>query len=60
MIVTYLLADAGGGTDLVGVNENLPPGVVPADDEHGWHRSIGRLAQLVAADPAGRHEAAAR
>ena len=48
MTITYTLADAaGGGTDLVGVHEDLPPGVPPADNELGWRISIGKLAALV-------------
>jgi uncharacterized protein YndB with AHSA1/START domain len=30
MTITYTLADAGGGTDLVGRHEDLPAGVAPA------------------------------
>ena len=47
MTVTYKLADAEGGTDLVGVHENLPPGVAPADNELGWRMSLDKLAKLV-------------
>lgn len=47
MTITYTLADAGGGTDLVGLHENLPPGVPPADNELGWRMSIEKLAGLV-------------
>lgn len=50
MTITYTLADAGGGTDLVGLHENLPPGVPPADNELGWAMSIGKLAELVERD----------
>jgi uncharacterized protein YndB with AHSA1/START domain len=50
MIVRYVLADAGGGTDLVGVHENLPPGVSPADNELGWKMSMDKLAKLVEVD----------
>ena len=45
--ITYALADGGGGTDLVGLHENLPPGVPPADNELGWSMSIEKLARLV-------------
>ena len=51
MTVTYLLSGRGGGTDLVGVHENLPPGVPPDDNELGWRMSIDKLAELVE-DPA--------
>ncbi len=47
MTITYRLADAGGDTDLVGVHENLPPGVSVADNELGWRMSIDKLAHLV-------------
>ena len=50
MTITYTLAEAGGGTDLVGVHENLPPGVSPADNELGWSMSIAKLAKLVEHD----------
>jgi uncharacterized protein YndB with AHSA1/START domain len=50
MTITYSLTDAGGGTDLVGVHENLPPGVSPADNELGWTMSIEKLAGLVERD----------
>jgi uncharacterized protein YndB with AHSA1/START domain len=47
MTITYTLADAGSGTDLVGLHENLPPGVPAADNELGWSMSIAKLANLV-------------
>ena len=47
MTVTYTLADAEGGTDVVGVHENVPPGVAPADNELGWRMSLDKLAKLV-------------
>ncbi len=50
MTITYTLADAGTGTDLVGVHENLPQGVSPADNELGWSMSIEKLARLVEQD----------
>ena len=50
MTITYTLADAGNGTDLVGVHENLPPGVAPADNELGTSMSIDKLAALVEHD----------
>jgi uncharacterized protein YndB with AHSA1/START domain len=51
MTVTYTLLDADGGTDLVGLHENLPPGVSPADNELGWSMSIDKLATLVESGP---------
>jgi uncharacterized protein YndB with AHSA1/START domain len=50
MTITYTLTDAGSGTDLVGMHENLPPGVSPADNELGWTMSIEKLAGLVERD----------
>jgi uncharacterized protein YndB with AHSA1/START domain len=50
MTITYTLADAGDGTDLVGLHENLPPGVPPSDNELGWSMSIAKLAELVESD----------
>ena len=50
MTITYTLAGVAGGTDLVGVHENLPPGVAPADNELGTSMSIGKLAHLVEGD----------
>jgi uncharacterized protein YndB with AHSA1/START domain len=47
MTITYSLADAQGGTELVGSHENLPPGVNPQDNELGWSMSIDKLARLV-------------
>jgi uncharacterized protein YndB with AHSA1/START domain len=49
MTISYTLAEAGDGTELVGVHENLPPGVTPADNELGWSLSIAKLARLVEA-----------
>jgi hypothetical protein len=47
MTVSYLLADAGDGTELVGIHENLPPGVSPAENELGWEMSLHKLAAWV-------------
>ena len=48
MTLTYTLSDApDGGTDVVGVHENLPPGVRPEDNELGWSMSLAKLAALV-------------
>jgi uncharacterized protein YndB with AHSA1/START domain len=52
MTITITLADANGGTDLLAVHDNLPPGLSPADNETGWRMSLGKLAALVeAAEP---------
>ena len=47
MTITYTLADAEGGTLLSALHENLPPGVLPADNELGWSMSLTKLAGLV-------------
>lgn len=47
MTITYTLADADGGTELVSVHENLPRGVAPADNELGTNMSLAKLARLV-------------
>jgi uncharacterized protein YndB with AHSA1/START domain len=49
MTISYTLAEADDGTELVGVHENLPPGVTPADNELGWSLSIDKLARLAEA-----------
>lgn len=47
MTVTYMLTEADGGTDLVAVHENVPPGISPADNELGWQMSLDKLVALV-------------
>jgi uncharacterized protein YndB with AHSA1/START domain len=47
MTITYSLTETDDGTELVGVHENLPPGVPPADNELGWRMSLDKLAKLV-------------
>jgi uncharacterized protein YndB with AHSA1/START domain len=47
MTITYALADADDGTELVLRYEDLPPGVSPADNELGSRMSIDKLAKLV-------------
>jgi len=49
MTVTFSLSDAGGGTDVLGVHDNLPPGVAPADNLTGWRMALEKLARLVEA-----------
>lgn len=59
MTITYTLFESDdGGTDLVGVHENLPSGVRPEDNELGWRMSIDKLAHLV--EVAARNEARRR
>lgn len=47
MTIPYTLADVDGGTLLVGVHENLPPGLSPAANELGWSMSLDKLGSLV-------------
>ena len=49
MMVAFTLSDAGGGTDVLGVHENLPPGLPPADNETGWRMALDKLAAFVEA-----------
>jgi uncharacterized protein YndB with AHSA1/START domain len=54
MTITYTLTDADdGGTDLVGLHEDLPDGVRPQDNELGWSIAIEKLARLAEAGPEG-------
>jgi uncharacterized protein YndB with AHSA1/START domain len=47
MLSTLTLADApDGGTDVVGLHEQLPPGLSIADNETGWRMALARLAAL--------------
>jgi len=50
MMVTFTLIDADGGTDLLAIHDNVPPGVAPADNETGWRISLEKLARLVEAE----------
>ena len=47
MTVTFTLTDADGGTDILGVHDNLPSGISPADNETGWRMALDKLAALV-------------
>jgi uncharacterized protein YndB with AHSA1/START domain len=60
MTITITLADADGGTDLVGLHEGLPPGVSTADNEMGWQMALAKLAALVEADEHMRNSVHAR
>ena len=46
MTVTFTLTAADGGTDVLGVHDDLPPGVSPADNETGWRMALDKLAAL--------------
>jgi uncharacterized protein YndB with AHSA1/START domain len=47
MRATFELRDADGGTEVVGLHENLPPGLSLEDNEAGWRSALDRLAALV-------------
>ena len=47
MTVTFTLTDADGGTDVLAVHDNVPPGVSPADNELGWRMALDKLAAFV-------------
>lgn len=49
MMVTFTLTDAGGGTEVLAVHDNLPPGLSPADNETGWRMALDKLAAFVEA-----------
>ena len=47
MISTITLADApGGGTEVVGIHENLPAGLSVSYYETGWRMALAKLAAL--------------
>ena len=54
MTVTFTLAGADGGTDVLAVHDNLPPGLSPADNDTGWRMALDKLAALV--EQAGRRK----
>jgi uncharacterized protein YndB with AHSA1/START domain len=47
MRITVSLADANGGTSLLAVHEDVPPGVSLAENRLGWQSALARLAGLV-------------
>jgi uncharacterized protein YndB with AHSA1/START domain len=47
MTITITLADSNGGTDVFALQEDVPPGVPPSDNELGWQMSLSKLAALV-------------
>lgn len=47
MTVTFTVTEADGGTNLLAVHDNVPPGIAPADNELGWQMSLEKLATLV-------------
>jgi uncharacterized protein YndB with AHSA1/START domain len=50
MTITIALADADGGTDVLAVHDQLPPGLSERDNEVGWSMSLAKLAALVEAE----------
>lgn len=49
MMVSFRLSDAGAGTDLLAIHDNVPPGISPADNETGWRMALDKLAAFVEA-----------
>jgi uncharacterized protein YndB with AHSA1/START domain len=47
MRITTTLADADGGTDVVVLQDDIPPGVSAADNEIGTRMALDKLAALV-------------
>jgi uncharacterized protein YndB with AHSA1/START domain len=47
MTVTFTLTAVDGGTELVAVHENVPPGISAEDNELGWRMSLDKLKRLV-------------
>jgi uncharacterized protein YndB with AHSA1/START domain len=47
MTITFTLTEVDGGTDVLGVHDDLPPGVSAADNEIGWPMALEKLALLV-------------
>ena len=50
MTMTFTLMETNGGTDVLVVHDNLPPGVSPADNETGTRMALEKLARLVEAE----------
>ena len=50
MTITYSLADADGGTEVLVVYDGMPRGVSTADNEVGTRMSLAKLAALVEVD----------
>ena len=51
MTVTFALTDVDGGTELLAIHDNVPPGIAPADNELGWQMSLEKLKILVEGKP---------
>jgi uncharacterized protein YecE (DUF72 family)/uncharacterized protein YndB with AHSA1/START domain len=53
MTITFVLADADGGTDVQATHAGLPASVPPADNALGWEQSLAQLAAYVEAQAGG-------
>lgn len=49
MTITFTLMDAGDGTEVFAMHDNLPLGLSPADNELGWRMALDKLAAFVEA-----------
>ena len=47
MTITFSLTDVDGGTEVIGIHDDLPPGLSPSDNETGWRMALEKLARLV-------------
>jgi uncharacterized protein YndB with AHSA1/START domain len=52
MVITFILTDAYGGTEIHATHDQLPPGLSEDDNETGWRMSLNKLAALVEANSA--------
>jgi hypothetical protein len=53
MTMTTMLAEAGSGTDVTVVHEQIPDSIPPADNETGTRMALDHLARLVEEDIRG-------
>ena len=51
MTITFTLTDKKGGTEILAVHDNLPPGLSTEDNETGWRTSLSKLTALLEAKP---------
>lgn len=47
MRITLTLSDKDGGTEILGVHDELPPGVSIQDNQTGWRMALQKLAKFV-------------
>lgn len=43
MMATFTPTDAGGGKDVLAVQDNVPPGISLSDNETGWQMALDKL-----------------